>query len=220
VNWETTANRRITALNCSVSADIQSGYIFRIDVDFDRTIDPVRFIEDHYLGTSGSEESLRRTYEQASGLVFTAPLMLFQRPSDRFGEPALFASAQAHLRLFVTKVEDALQRTSAILRPAVQAETAAATATATATATAKADAIETLANDYFNFPASERDSRNALSGIMTRDTYTKAAHLACLKAMVPEGKITLMSEQEAAMASRPGKRRLGTPPSGGSARRT
>lgn len=35
---------------------------------------------------------------------------------------------------------------------------------------------------------------------MTKDTYTKAAHLAALKAVVPYGKITLVGEQEAAMA--------------------
>lgn len=29
INWATSADRRITALNCSASADIRSGYVFR-----------------------------------------------------------------------------------------------------------------------------------------------------------------------------------------------
>lgn len=64
----------------------------------------------------------------------------------------------------------------------------------------KALVIWEISNLYFNFAASERDSRNTFSGIMTRDTYTKAASLACLKNMVPYGKLTIISEQEAAMA--------------------
>jgi hypothetical protein len=41
VNWETREDRRITQLNCSVTADVRSGYVYRIDVDFDPTVDPV-----------------------------------------------------------------------------------------------------------------------------------------------------------------------------------
>jgi hypothetical protein len=61
VNWETSADRRITALNCSVSADIASGYVFRIDVDFDPGVDPVAYVKEVYLGATGRTPALRRS---------------------------------------------------------------------------------------------------------------------------------------------------------------
>lgn len=192
VNWETSADRRITALNCAVSADIQSGYVFRIDVDFDPTVDPVSCLEAAYLDPATQGTTLRKRYQQASGVSFTAPLLSFQRPTGRFDEPALFSSAVSHLRLFAVKTEDAMARSIATTVPAVQREID--------DARLKADALELLGERYFNFGASERESRNAFTGIMTRDSYTKAAHLACLKAMLPDGRITLVGEQEAAMA--------------------
>ena len=192
VNWETTADRRITALNCSVSADIHSGYVFRIDVDFDPTVDPVRFAEETFLGIGGTVPALRAQYRQASGRVFTAPLLSFQRPSGRYDESALVASARSHLRLFVEKTREALARSPVPVPPNVQNEISIARV--------HEDVLRIVADKFFNFPASERDGRNAFAGIMTRDTYTKAASLACLKDMVPHGKITLISEQEAAIA--------------------
>ena len=42
----------------------------------------------------------------------------------------------------------------------------------------------------------ERDSLNAFYGVMARDTYTKAAPLACLKWMIPIGKLTLVGERK------------------------
>ena len=44
VNWQTKIDRKITQMNCSVSAEIQSGYVFRCDVDFDPTIDPLEVV--------------------------------------------------------------------------------------------------------------------------------------------------------------------------------
>ncbi len=192
VNWETSTDRRITALNCAVSADIKSGYVFRIDVDFDPTVDPVSCLEAAYLDPARQNLGLRKRYRQASGVTFTAPLLSFQRPTGRFDEPALFSSAVSQLHLFAVKTEDALARSTAGADALSQQEID--------DARLKSDALELLGERYFNFGAAERASRNAFTGIMTRDGYTKAAHLACLKEMLPEGGITLVGEQEAAMA--------------------
>jgi hypothetical protein len=118
--------------------------------------------------------------------------MHFQRPSGRFDEAALFASAESHLRLFAEKVADATA-----LNPLSHTDEID---WAIHDAHEKADKISLLANAYFNFKDSDKDSRNTFSGIMTRNTYTKAAHLAALKEMVPYGKITLVGEQEKTMA--------------------
>ncbi len=192
VNWETSRDRRITALNCSVSADIRSGYVFRIDVDFDPNVDPVSFITEKYLDEGEGQPQLRKHYKQKGGEEFTAPLLHFQRPSGRYDEAALFASAESHLRLFAEKVADATA-----LNPFSQTD---AIEWAIHDAHEKANKISLLANKYFNFQENEKDSRNAFSGIMTRNVYTKAAHLAALKGMVPYGKITLVGEQESTMA--------------------
>ncbi len=190
VNWETRADRRITQLSCSVSADIKSGYVFRCDVDFDPTVDPVRAIEDAYC-SQGSGDNLRRTYQQAQKR-FSAPLMSFQRPTGRFDEPALFAAAESRLRLFAGRTAKALDAKKAPLsaeaREAVDA------------ALLRANQIEFLKEHWFNLVGKERDSRNSFDGIMTRETYTKAASLAVLRATLPPGKITLVGEQESKMA--------------------
>jgi hypothetical protein len=39
VNWESRFDRRLTPLQFSVSADIRSGYVFRIDANFDPNVD-------------------------------------------------------------------------------------------------------------------------------------------------------------------------------------
>lgn len=83
VNWETRTERQICRLHCSVSADIASGYVFRIDVDFDPTVDPVSCLDAAYLSSPLDGAAIRRRYTQASGLSFTAPLLSFQRPMGR-----------------------------------------------------------------------------------------------------------------------------------------
>lgn len=189
VNWQTKIDRKITQLNCSVSADIQSGYVFRCDVDFDPTIDPLEVVEDAYFGVARGS-TLRKQYRNSKG-AFSAPLLHFQRPTARFDEPALFNAAQKRLRHFVGRVAKAFDAAEAPLTPeafmAVQK------------ASARADEIEHLRDHWFNFVKHERDSRNAFDGVMTRDTYTKAASLACLKWMIPAGKLTLVGEREGQM---------------------
>ncbi|MCK0169783.1 hypothetical protein MWU53_01790 [Aliiroseovarius sp. S1123] len=191
VNWETRTDRRLTQLNCSISADIDSGYIYRIDVDFDPTIDPANYLLDHYGGRKGPVK-IRKTYTKADGTTFTAPLLEFQRPSGRYEEGALFAAAESEFRLFGEKVHEKLKRAKRTPDASLQFELDRAEE--------RRLSLSFLRRFYFNFPASERDTRNSFSGIMTRDTYTKAAHLECLREMLPSGKITLVSEQEAAMA--------------------
>lgn len=189
VNWETRLDRRLTQLNCSISADIRSGYVFRCDVDFDPTIDPLSVIEETYCGPSKSA-SLRKQYRNAKG-TFTAPLMHFQRPTARFDEPALFAAAISKLDQFVAQTDKAFDAAKLNLTVEAQQEKN--------DAIRRAHEIEHLRDNWFNFVKQERDSRNSFQGIMTRDTYTKAASLACLKDMVPPGKITIIGEQEGTM---------------------
>ncbi|MAY33394.1 MAG: hypothetical protein CMM86_12410 [Rhodovulum sp.] len=191
VNWETRKDRRTTQLNCSISADIESGYVFRIDVDFDPTIEPVNYLLDTYY-REPRWTMFHKRYTKADGTSFTAPLLDFQRPSGRYHEGPLFASAESHLRLFRLKTHEGFahsgmpidQATEDLLKEARNRELI----------------LGLIRKAYFNFPEAERDTRNAFSGIMTSDTYTKAAHLECLREMLPNGKLTLVSEQEAAMA--------------------
>lgn len=190
VNWQTKIDRKITQLNCSVSADIRSGYVFRCDVDFDPTIDPLEVIEDAYFGVA-RDSSLRKHYRNSNG-TFTAPLLHFQRPTARFDEPALFSAAEKRLCHFVGRTVKAFDAAGEALSPEAY--------TATQAASARADEIEHLRDHWFNLVKHERDSRNAFDGVMTRDTYTKAASLACLKWMIPSGKLTLVGEKEGQMA--------------------
>lgn len=118
--------------------------------------------------------------------------MSCQRPGGRFDEPALFASAVAQLRIFADRAVAALDRSAAPAHPS--------TLQAIDEAYERANALEMIGNSYFNFGAPEREGRNAFTGTMTRNTYTKAAHLAYLKEMLPEGRPTLVGEQEASMA--------------------
>ena len=97
-----------------------------------------------------------------------------------------------HLRLFAVRTEDAFMRSGQPMDPA--------TAQAVYESRVKADVLETIGERWFNFGAPEAENRNAFTGIMTRDHYTKAASLLCLKEMLPTGKLTLVGEQEAAMA--------------------
>lgn len=189
VNWQTKIDRTITQLNCSVSADIRSGYVFRCDVDFDPTIDPLEVL-DAYFGVA-RETSLRKQYRNSKE-TFTAPTIHFQRPTARFDEPALFTAAEKRLRHFVARTTKAFDAAEEAFTPEA--------GMAIEKASARADEIEHLRDHRFNLVKHERDSRNAFDGIMTRDIYTKAASLACLKWMIPNGKLTLVGEREGQMA--------------------
>ncbi|WP_304617935.1 hypothetical protein [Paracoccus sp. (in: a-proteobacteria)] len=189
INWETSADRRITALNCTASTDIESGYVFRLDVDFDPRVDPVAVFKDAYLDANRNPMNLHGQYQNATQR-FVAPLLHYQRPTGRFDEAAFFGACQSSLRLFAVQAEDAFGR--AALPPDVQQ--------AVTEARWVADAGELVGEGWFGLSEQRRDSRNTFTGIMARDAYTKAAHLALLKEMLPAGKMTLVSEQEALIA--------------------
>jgi hypothetical protein len=189
VNWETARDRRVTRLNCSATADVRSGYVFRLDVDFDPTVDPATFFEDTFVTPTGDEKNLRRQYEQKSGLTFTAPLMCFQRPTGRFAENHFFAAAHAQL--------SQAWRTVAERMPTATPDEIAARDNVLAEIDGRMARMRAVSKGYFDIPASRRDRRTPFTGIMTRDAYTKGAHFVLLREMLPPGRLRLITEQEA-----------------------
>lgn len=193
VNWESRLDRRLTPLQFSVSADIRSGYVFRIDANFDPNVDPVRFIEENYFDEEGEFTNLRQQYRQKS-TSFTAPKMHFQRPSGRLDEAMLFSSAESHWRVFSERVQRAYEKSvgvgtalpSEIEERLIEADE-------------KRFKLDLIRKGYFGFHEAERDYRGSFNGSVVKPTYTKAAHLACVRDMLPKGKITLVGEQEAHM---------------------
>ncbi|WP_051067939.1 hypothetical protein [Octadecabacter antarcticus] len=194
VNWESRFDRRLTPLHCSVSADIRSGYVFRIDANFDPRVDPAAFFEEHYLDVAGQPRNIRKQYTQKSGKVVSAPLLHFQRPSGRFDEAAFFASAESSWRVFEEKLKKAYEEDISCgidLPDDVQQ--------GLWESGARRRVLNEIRNGYFGLVDTNRDHRGSFKGVVVKQTYTKAAHLACLRKMLPDGKITLVGEQEAAM---------------------
>lgn len=150
---------------------------------------PLEVVEEHYFGPTQSV-SLRKQYRNSDG-AFTAPLMHFQRPTARFDEPALFASAIGKLHRFIYRTDKAFDAANLPLSPDAKE--------ARNNAIRRAGEIEFLRDNWFNFVKRERDGRGSFQGVMTRDTYTKAASLACVRDMIPPGKMTLVGEQEGTM---------------------
>lgn len=188
MNWETSSDRRITQLNCSTTADVRSGYVFRLDVDFDPTADLVSVFESAYVDDAGGMRNLRKEYNQKGGLRFTAPLMAFQRPTGRFEEHHLFAAAAHQLALFREQV---LERTLD-----ATAKKQAEKASLLDELDERIARIDNVHEGYFSVPQSGRDHRATFNGIMTRDIYTKAAHFMLLRGMLPRGAFRLITEQE------------------------
>jgi hypothetical protein len=169
--------------------------VFRIDANFDPRIDPAAFIEKYYLDEQGQPTNLACAYSQKSGKTFTAPLLRFQRPSGRFDEAALFASAEGSWRVFSEKLKRAFEDDLAngLQIPCdIQAQIEKAND--------RRRKIDDIRNRYFGFPDKNKDFRGSFQGIMVGPTYTKGAHLAALKEMLPEGKITLVGESESQTA--------------------
>jgi len=195
VNWESKTDKRLTPLQFSVSADIRTGYVFRIDANFDPRVDPTAFFQENYLTQNGQLKNIRGHYQQKSGRSFTAPLLHFQRPSGRFDEAALFASTENEWRVFSERVMADFEPDEDGVVPPIPDNIQQHLD--------KAEDQRCLLNElrhgYFGLPESHRDYRGGFNGIMVRPTYTKAAHLACIKEMMPHGKITLVGEQEASM---------------------
>ncbi|WP_305250449.1 hypothetical protein [Pseudotabrizicola sp.] len=167
--------------------------MFRIDVDFDPTVDPVTLVEESYIHPAGAAVNLRKSYEQKSGFHFTAPLMAFQRPTGRFEEHHLFAAAKHQLAIFCDQMEERMPSATQTQIQAKDAEIARIKY--------RIERINEIHERYFNVHNSERDHRMPFSGIMTRDVYTKAAHFHVLREQLPAGFITLVTEQEAILPS-------------------
>lgn len=193
VNWESRKDRRLTPLHCSVSADIRSGYVFRIDANFDPRVDPAAFFEQAYLDPTGAPMNLRGSYPRTSGTTVTAPLMHFQRPSGRFDETAFFASAAGSWRVFSERLTKAWADDLALgLAPPQDVQDKLDHAED------RRGLIDLVRNGWFGLDDVEQH-RGSFKGIVVRPTYTKAAHLACVRDMLPEGRITLVGEQESSM---------------------
>ncbi len=88
VNWETSIDRRNTQLNCSVTADARSGYVYRLDVDFDPCATPLETFNATYLDDVGMPQNL--THDYAGSKVKAAPKFSWQRPTGRFHERQFF----------------------------------------------------------------------------------------------------------------------------------
>ena len=188
VNWETASDRRLTQLNCSTTADVRSGYVYRIDVDFDPMVDPITMFEQSYVDPTDGMKNLRMAYSQKSGLTFTAPRMEFQRPTGRLDEHHFFASAANQLRVFRDQAGERMPTRT-------QAERDMRDATLL-DLERRMNLIDKVHNDYFNLRPPRRDHRTPFSGVMTRDVYTKAAHFILLREMLPKGVFRLVTEQE------------------------
>lgn len=192
INWETREDRRITQLNCSVTADVRSGFVYRIDVDFDPTVDAVSAFNAAYVDSSGRPTRLRQAYTSKSTGPFTHPLMGFQRPTGRLDEPQFFAAAAGQLRVF--------RDTKAARMPSGSQHEAVARSVTLTQLNAQIEAIQTVHEGYFDLPDFRRDRRAPFTGVPTRDTYTKGAHFLLLREMLPPGWVTLVTEQEATLA--------------------
>lgn len=188
VNWETSAERRITQLNISATADIPSGYVYRLDADFDPRVSPADHFAEVYLDENSLPKNMRKEYRQKSGVTFTAPLLSFQRPTGRLDEQHFFAAAASQLEVFLA--------TQVPRMPTLTAADVAARDALVEEIETRIRLIRTIHRDYFNLPPSRRDRRAPFTGIMTRDVYTKAAHLELVRELLPPGRITLVTEQE------------------------
>jgi hypothetical protein len=105
VNWETASDRRHTQLNCAVTADATSGYVYRMDVDFDPRVEPLKVFKESYLTPRGRLKNLRKRYNVGTSDAVTLPLLAWQRPTGRLHEPQFFAAGIKELEVFLKKLE-------------------------------------------------------------------------------------------------------------------
>lgn len=81
VNWELATDQRNTQLNCAITADAKSGYVYRMDVDFDPRVKPL----DLFNETDTDDQRGRRNLWQSYlGSKFGSALKFsWQRPTGR-----------------------------------------------------------------------------------------------------------------------------------------
>ena len=193
VNWETASDRRHTQLNCSVMADATSGYVYRIDVDFDPRVEPLKVFKESYTTTSGRLKNLHRRYNVGTKDAVTLPLFAWQRPTGRLHEPQFFAAGIKELQVFLKKLEKRHPQST-------PAEVAAYEAIK-ARAERDIRALDAVGMQWFGFEDKSTEVRGSSKGMTIFDTYTKAAHLELVRQILPPGKIILTTEQEATIYS-------------------
>lgn len=192
VNWETATDRRNTKLNCSVTADATSGYVYRIDVDFDPRARPLDIFNETYLDANGMPANLRREYRRKSRKKpETAPFFGWQRPTGRFHESQFFAACRNELIAFQKTAMRKLPRQDAADRQVRQ--------DLRDRIAHDMEQIRVIAEDWFGFVGDNGDLRGSFRGSTTRDIYTKAAHFFLIREMLPPGQIILTTEQEATL---------------------
>lgn len=186
VNWEASSAKAITSLNCAVTADVDSGYVYRIDVDFDPAVSPMEVFRTNYLDPDGMPANLGWSPERANGAQ--VPLFAWQRPTGRFHEPQFFAACENELKAFAGKVRRSIHKKDPQLKPILDR------------VQEDIEKVRCVGQDWFGFKVDTERSGGSFRGMTTRDTYTKAAHFVLLKEMLPEGEIVLTTEQEAILA--------------------
>ncbi len=189
VNWETSIDRRNTQLNCAVTADARSGYVYRLDVDFDPRATPLDTFNATYLDEMGMPQNL--THDYPGGAVKAAPKFSWQRPTGRYHERQFFAACVNEIKAFQSRAKRRMPKKT------------------TNQKTARSDVIERtdamisnirmIAEGWFGFPIDTSEERGSFKGMTTRDIYTKGAHFVLLKEMLPRGSIVLTTEQEATL---------------------
>lgn len=110
VNWETAADPRNTQLNCAITADATSGYVYRLDVDFDPRVAPLDLFNRTYLDEEGSPQNLSRQYPDTK--FGSAPLFSWQRPTGRLHEPQFFSACVNELEAFRLRARRRMPRKS------------------------------------------------------------------------------------------------------------
>lgn len=185
-NWETSSDRRNTQLNCAVTADAKSGYVYRIDVDFDPNIRPLDLFRQTYLDAAGQPQNIEHRYGDV-----VAPRFSWLRPTGRLHERQFFAACVNEYKAFKDKAERSM--------PSETEAQEEALAHVLARADEEIARIREISEGWFGFPADKSDLRGSFRGVTTRDTYTKAAHFVLIKEMLPAGRIVLTTEQEATL---------------------
>ncbi len=189
VNWETATDRRNTQLNCAVTADAHSGYVYRMDVDFDPRATPLDLFNTTYLDDQGQPQNLAQHYPGSN--VGSAPKFSWQRPTGRFHERHFFAACVNEIRAFQARAKRRMPKKN---KDQQDARTDIINRT-----NDMITRIREISEGWFGFTIDDTDDRGSFKGMTTRDTYTKGAHFILLKEMLPEGSIVLTTEQEATL---------------------
>ncbi|SHF48263.1 hypothetical protein SAMN05444279_1661 [Ruegeria intermedia] len=185
VNWEASSTRATTQLNCAVTADVDSGYVYRIDVDFDPTVSPIEFFRQSFLDEMGMPQNIAWSPARAGGSRM--PLFAWQRPTGRYHEPHFFAACENELKAFMKRASRAMGKKDAQLQAILSR------------VEREIDTVRLIGQDWFGFKVDAEHTGGSFRGMTTRDIYTKAAHFVALKEMLPAGSIILTTEQEATL---------------------